>query len=54
LKVIKRETNALTEAAKELNCTNLLILSWDKEDIIEMDDLKIKLLPAWKWLLSKI
>ena len=53
LKVIKRETNALTEAAKELNCTNLLILSWDKEDIIEMDDLKIKLLPAWKWLLSK-
>lgn len=53
LKVIKRETNALTEAAKELNCTNLLILTWDKEDIIEMDDLKIKLLPAWKWLLSK-
>lgn len=53
LKVIKRETNALTEAAEELNCTNLLILSWDKEDIIEMDDLKIKLLPAWKWLLSK-
>lgn len=53
LKVIKRETKALTEAAKELNCTNLLILSWDKEDIIEMDDLKIKLLPAWKWLLSK-
>jgi predicted AAA+ superfamily ATPase len=51
-KVIKRETSALAEAAKELNCTDLLLLTWDKEDTIEINNFKIKLLPVWKWLLA--
>jgi predicted AAA+ superfamily ATPase len=52
LNVIKRETNALVGAAKELNCTDLLLLTWDKEDTIEINECKIKILPVWKWLLS--
>lgn len=51
-KVIKRETSALVEAAKELNCTDLLLLTWDKEDSIEINNFKINLLPVWKWLLA--
>lgn len=50
-KVLKRETDALAEAATELNCTVLLLITWDKEDIIEINQFKINLLPLWKWLL---
>lgn len=53
-KVIKRETNALIEAAMELNCSDLLILTWDKADIIEISNFKINLLPVWKWMLAQL
>jgi len=53
-KVIKRETNALIEAAMELNCSDLLILTWDKADIIEVSNFKINLLPVWKWMLAQL
>jgi uncharacterized protein len=52
LKASKRETSALIEAAKELNCTNLLLITWDKEDNIEAEQIKITMLPAYKWLLN--
>lgn len=52
LRVKKRETDALKEAAKELNCTNLLLITWDKEETIETDTLKITILPAYKWLMN--
>lgn len=52
LKASKRETRALIEAAKELNCTNLLLITWDKEDNIESDQIKITMIPAYKWLLN--
>ena len=51
-KVSKREIDALVEAANELDCTELLLITWNKEDIIEINQLKIKLLPAYKWLIS--
>jgi len=51
-KVKKRETDALKEAAKELNCTNLLLITWDKEETIETDTLKITVLSAYKWLMN--
>jgi uncharacterized protein len=49
-KTNKRETDALFEAAIELNCTDLLLITWDKEDVVTKDQLKINLIPAWKWL----
>ncbi|HNX08109.1 MAG TPA: ATP-binding protein [Bacteroidales bacterium] len=51
-KVWKREIDALVEAAKELNCVDLLIITWEKEETIEIDKFKIKLLPAYKWLIK--
>jgi len=49
-KTLKRETDALTEASAELACTILLIITWDKEEIIEKSGIKIQLIPAYKWL----
>ncbi|MDP1620915.1 MAG: ATP-binding protein [Bacteroidales bacterium] len=51
-KTCKRETESLTGASAELNCKNLLIITWDKEEVIEKDDLKIQLTPAYKWLIE--
>jgi len=50
-KTLKREVSALTEAAGELRCNNLLLLTWDEEKIIEENNLTIRIVPVWKWLL---
>jgi len=49
----KREIKTLIKAGNELNCNNLLIITWDYEDKIIMDNKKIKAMPLWKWLLKK-
>jgi predicted AAA+ superfamily ATPase len=49
-RTIKRELDALIEAAAELNCENLLLITWDKEEVIKKNELEIKLVPASKWL----
>lgn len=48
----KREIKALLKASKELKCKNLLIISWDEETEIKENNLVIKTVPLWKWLLS--
>ena len=48
----KREIKALLKASKELKCKNLLIISWDEETEIKENNLVIKIVPLWKWLLS--
>lgn len=50
-KTLKRELDALVEAAIELKCDNLLLITWDKEEQIEVNKLIIKLTPAYKWLI---
>jgi len=50
-KTFKREIEALFEASSELSCNNLLIITWDKEEIINHRGININLVPAWKWLL---
>lgn len=51
-KTLNRETAALSEAARELACADLLLINWDKEEIIEKDGVRIQLLPAYHWLLD--
>ena len=51
-KTLKRELDALIEASSELSCNNLLLIAWNKEEVIERDSCKIHLLPAWKWLIE--
>jgi len=45
-----RETRSLLRAAKELNCKNLLIITWDHEEILD----GIRYVPIWKWLLEPL
>ncbi|MFH7880469.1 MAG: ATP-binding protein [Candidatus Aenigmatarchaeota archaeon] len=48
----KREIKALLKANEELKCKNLLIITWDYEDELEIDNKKIKFIPLWKWLIE--
>ncbi|RLI99637.1 MAG: AAA family ATPase [Candidatus Aenigmatarchaeota archaeon] len=52
----KRELRALLKASKELNCKNLLCITWDYEGIESLKsrglERKIRFVPLWKWLLS--
>lgn len=52
LNVKKRELKALIEANEELNCDDLLVISWDYEKEEKIKDKKIKFIPLWRWLLS--
>ena len=49
----RRELKALIKAGNELNCNNLLIITWDYEDEIVVENKKIKAVPLWKWLMKK-
>ena len=49
-KTLKRELDALLEASSELACNNLLLITWDKEEVIIKSELNIQLIPAYKWL----
>jgi len=48
----EREIKALIKAGKELNCKDLLCITWDCEGEEKVEGKKIKILPLWKWLLS--
>ena len=47
------EIKALIEASRELNCDDLLIITWDKEKEENFRQKRIKFLPLWKWLIEK-
>jgi predicted AAA+ superfamily ATPase len=51
-KTQKREIDAFVEAADELKCTDCLLITWDEEKIITEQNIEIKVIPAWKWLLE--
>jgi predicted AAA+ superfamily ATPase len=48
----KREIKALIKASKFLKCKDLLIITWDYEDEIEIKNKKIVFKPLWKWLIE--
>ncbi|RLF50497.1 MAG: AAA family ATPase, partial [Thermoplasmata archaeon] len=48
----KREIKSLIKASDELNCKDLLIITWDYEDEIRKNNKIIRCIPLWKWLLS--
>lgn len=49
-KTLKRETEALYEAATELGCNNLLLITWDHEETHRKNGYEINIIPAWKWM----
>ena len=48
----RREIKALMKASDMLHCKNMLLITWDYEDEIKMNDKMIKAIPLWKWLLE--
>ena len=48
----EREIKGLLEASETTGCQNLLIITVDSEGKIIVDDKVIKVIPAWKWILS--
>ena len=46
----EREVKALIEAGGELRCDNLLVITWDHEEILKVSGKKIHFTPLWKWL----
>ncbi len=49
----KREINSLIKASDLLKCKNLLIITWDYEDVLKVNDREIKIVPLWKTLITK-
>lgn len=47
----EREIEALIKASSELNCNNLLVISWDYDAEEKIKGKTIKFTPLWKWLL---
>lgn len=48
-KTEKREVNSLLACAKDFKCTNLLIITWSQDCVIECDDVTIHVVPFYKW-----
>ena len=48
--VDSREFKALLKASESHQCNYLKIITWDTEDTIFKEGMKIKLVPLWKWL----
>lgn len=47
-----REIIALLKAGKELECKNLLVITWEHEAEEKINGTKIEFMPMWKWLLA--
>jgi hypothetical protein len=50
LNIKKREVNALLKASKEIECSNLQVITWDYESIEDVKGKKIEFIPLWRWL----
>ncbi|MDO9634379.1 MAG: ATP-binding protein [Paludibacter sp.] len=47
-----REVNALLKLSKVLECKRLLIITRDSEQVFDINNKSIEVIPAWKWLLD--
>ena len=52
LKTKERELKSLVRAAGELDCSDLLVITWDEESEEEFKGSSISFVPLWKWLLG--
>ena len=48
----RREIRSLLKASEELNCKELLVITWDYEGEERVRERKITFVPLWKWLLT--
>lgn len=50
----QRELKGLTQAMKEMGLSKGLIITYDEENTIQVDEGTINVLPAWQWLLQAL
>jgi predicted AAA+ superfamily ATPase len=50
--VMKRETEPLASVARHFGITDCLLINMDRDETIDLDGVKIRLVPAWRWLLE--
>jgi predicted AAA+ superfamily ATPase len=48
----ERELSALAKAGGELNCSDMLVITYDYENVEEYKGWKINFVPLWKWLMG--
>ncbi len=48
----ERELSALAKAGEELKCSDMLVITYDYENVEEYKGWKIKFVPLWKWLMG--
>ena len=48
----RRELDNLVRASRDLGCSELVVISWEDEEDMVHDGLRIRLVPLWKWLLA--
>ena len=52
LETRERETDALIKLSKVLPCKRFLVITFDEESVLQMDNhSRIEVIPVWKWLL---
>jgi len=52
IKIKEREFRALVTASNELKCSELKVVTMDEEGEETVEKKKIKIIPAWKWLIG--
>ena len=50
----ERETKALVKVQSRLSCRRNIIVTYDDEDVIEKEGVKIEVIPVWKFLLGAV
>jgi len=48
----KKEIDFLKKASSLLRCKNLSIITWDCEEELNINKVRIKFIPLWKWVLT--
>lgn len=51
-KTKERELSALAKAGDELKCRDMIVITYDYENIEDYKGLEIKFVPLWKWLIE--
>ena len=51
-KTKERELSALAKAGDELKCSDMVVITYDYENVDEYKGWEIKFVPLWKWLIS--
>ncbi|MEO5344686.1 MAG: ATP-binding protein, partial [Gammaproteobacteria bacterium SHHR-1] len=47
-----RELRALTKALQECGETKGLVITQDERDHLQLEDLEIDVMPAWRWMID--